>query len=202
MILLATALAIFQQMLGGFGDRSLVHARVTGDGDLTYLRFTSPPHADRFRLQWEQTIVAGAFRDRLYAAHAPLLWNWRGIDGIHAARGGAPYLEHFTSPPERVFRARLDVAARRWHFRVIDARYLRPLQGAPMVVVRTRHPAALAHAAFKLERFLDPYRGGKWAYEGFYFEAEGDFAFSNAYRGAALGSQWARSEALYPFAHG
>jgi hypothetical protein len=203
LILLATALTIFQQLLGGFGDHSLIRARVTGDGNLTYLRFTSPPHANRFRLQWEQTIVAGAFRDRLRAAHAPQLWSWKGVDGTHDATSAEyPFLQHFASPPERIFRARLAVAARRWHFRVVDARYLRPLQGAPMVVVRTRRPFALARAAHRVGQFLDPYRRGKWAYEGFYFEAEGDFAFANAYRGTAMGSQWARSEALYPFDHG
>jgi hypothetical protein len=88
----------------------------------------------------------------------------------------------------------------------LDARYLRPLQGAPMVVVQTRHPLLLARAAPKIERFLDPYRG-KWAYEAFYFEAEDGrnvpmFAFANANRGTVMGSQWARSESLYPFDHG
>ncbi len=202
-----SALAIFQQLIAGFGDRSLVHAHVSGDRNLTYLRFTSPPHANRMRLQWEQTIVAGAFRDRLRAARAPELWSWRGIDGSHdATRAESPYLQHFASPPERVFRARLAAAARRWRFRILDARYLRPLQGAPMVVVQARHPRDLARDADEVERYLDPYRG-KRAYEGFYFEVEDAhndraFAFANALRGTNMGSQWARSEALYPFAHG
>jgi hypothetical protein len=71
-----------------------------------------------------------------------------------------------------------------------------------MVVVKTRHPRALSRAANKIERFLDPLHAGKWAYEGFYFEAEGAFAFANANRGTVMGSQWARSERLYPFEHG
>lgn len=199
----ATALAIFQQLLAGFGDRSLIRARVGGDRDLTYLRFVSPPHAKRIRLQWEQTIVAGAFRDRLHAAHAPDLWTWWGIDGSHDARRAEdPYGRQFASPPERVFRARLTVAAKRWHFRVLDARYLRPLQGAPMVVVQTAHPVRLARAAGHVREYLHALD-----YEGFYFEAEDShdapaFAFASALRGTNMGSQWARNERLFPFPHG
>ena len=203
MIVFATALAILQQLLGGLGDRSLIRAHVRSDGQYTYLRFTTPPHVRGIRLQWEQTIVAGAFRDRLRAAHAPPLWSWRGADGSHdALTGEYPYLRRFRSPPEDVFRARLADAARRWHFRVLDARYLRPLQGAPLVVVQTRSPLRLARAAGKLRDYLDGLR-----YEGFYFEAEDAgnvpaFAFASALRGTNQGSQWARSEALYPFEHG
>ncbi|HWJ44167.1 MAG TPA: hypothetical protein VNR63_02180 [Gaiellaceae bacterium] len=199
----ASALAIFQQLLAGFGDRSLIRAHVSGDRDLTYLRFAAPPHATRIRLQWEQTIVAGAFRDRLHAAHAPDLWTWRGVDGIHDARRAEnPYLQRFRSPPERVFRARLAVAAKRWHFRVLDARYLRPLQGAPMVVVQTTDPIRLSRAAGGVREYLRSLE-----YEGFYFEAEDShnvpaFAFASALRGTNMGSQWARSERLFPFAYG
>jgi len=45
-----SAVALFHQLLAGFGDRALVHARVTGDSDLTYLRFTSPAHTTGIRL--------------------------------------------------------------------------------------------------------------------------------------------------------
>jgi len=82
-----------------------------------------------------------------------------------------------------------------------------------MVVVQTAHPIRLARVAGKIARFLDPFEQshrfqlGGWAYEGFYFEAEDAnnapaFAFANAFRGTGLGSQWARSERLYPFVHG
>jgi len=199
----ASALVIFQQLLGGFGDRSLIRGHVSGDRNLTYLRFVSPPHAKQIRLQWEQTIVAGAFRDRLHAAHAPELWTWWGVDGIHdAQRAENPYGRHFASPPERAFRARLAVAAKRWHFRVLDARYLRPLLGAPLIVVQTSRPQRLARAADDVRNYLHALE-----YEGFYFEAEDArnapaFAFASALRGTNMGSQWARSEPLYPFDHG
>lgn len=198
-----SAAVIVHQLVAGFGDRALIRAHVSGDRDLTYLRYTSPPHANRFRLQWEQTIVAGAFRDRLHATRAPQLWSWAGIDGRHdATRAEYPYGMHFASPPERVFRARLATAAKRWRFRVLDARYLRPLQGAPMIVVQTANPRRLSRVTDEVRQFLH------WhAYEGFYFEVEDAhnaraFAVASALRGTNQGSEWARSESLYPFPHG
>lgn len=204
---------LLQSLLVHLGDRSLIRGRVSGDSDNTYLRLTARGRPT-LRSQWEETIVAGAFRDLLCAARAPLLWDWSGTDGgTHPMLDQTyPYLQHFPSPSERSFRGRLAIAARRWHFRVLDARYLRPLQGAPMVVVQTAHPIRLARVAGKIERFLDPFEQnhrfqlGGWAYEGFYLEAEDAknapaFAFANAFRGTGLGSQWARSERLYPFAH-
>src|SRR5207244_1620770 len=143
--------------------------RATGDADWTYLRLRLHGRSHP-RAVWEQAVVTGAFRDLLCAARAPLLWT--RSDQTY------PYLQRFPSPPERVFRRRLAKAAHRWHFRVLDARYLRPLQGAPMVVVQTHQPFRLAHAAGKIRRFLDPvkrnasYQLGAWTYEGFYFEAE------------------------------
>jgi hypothetical protein len=209
---------LFQKLLAGLGDRSLIHGRVTGDGDTTYLHMLPRKGltgARALRISWEQTIVAGAFRDLLCAARAPLLWSWTGLDGGPRPMMDQtyPYLQRFPSPSERTFRERLAVAARRWDFRVLDARYLRPLQGAPMVVVQTRNPARLARVAGRIESFLDPlwpgrkFQLGAWAYEGFYFEAEDAnnvpaFAFANAFRGTGSGSQWARAEALFPFAHG
>jgi hypothetical protein len=198
-----SAAVILHQVVAGFGDRSLIRAHVRGDRDLTYLRFTSPPHANRFRLQWEQTLVAGAFRDRLHAVGAPRLWSWTGVDGRHdATTTEYRYGMHFASPPEPVFRRRLAAAAKRWHFRVLDARYLRPLQGAPMIVVQTTRPPRLSRATEAVRRFLH------WhAYEGFYFEVEDAhnaraFVVSSAFRGTNQGSEWARSESLYPFPHG
>jgi hypothetical protein len=80
---------------------------------------------------------------------------------------------------------------------VLELRYLRPLQGAPLVVVRARQPTRLARAAPAIRDFLAGRR-----YEGFYFEAKGDFAFAAAYRGTNVGMQWSRSKELSPFPHG
>ena len=143
-------------------------------------------------MTWEQTLVAGAFRD----AMGQRLWGWTGSDGPHATDFGFPYRESFPSPPERVFRKRVVQAAKRWHFRVLELRYLQPVRGAPLLVVRTKEPARLARAAGAIRDFLAGRR-----YEGFYFEARGAFAFAAAYRGTNVGMQWARCEDLYPFEH-
>jgi hypothetical protein len=125
---------LLQKLLAGFGDRSLIRGYVSGDGDATYLHLQ--PRARRagaraVRIGWEQTIVAGAFRDLLCAARAPLLWSWTGMNGgpLPMLDQTYPYLQRFPSPSERVFRERLAVAGRRWHFRVLDARYLRRFPG-------------------------------------------------------------------------
>jgi hypothetical protein len=194
---------LLRKLLANLGDRSLISGRATGDQDWTYLHLRARGFL-RARAEWEKTIVTGAFRDLLCAARAPLLWK--------SSDQNYPYLQRFPSPPERVFRRRLATAARRWHFRVLDARYLRPLQGAPMVVVQTQHPVRLARVAGKIRQFLDPvrpnrkYELGAWTYEGFYFEVEdahnrAAFGFANAARGTGEGSQWARCERLYPFDH-
>ena len=71
----------------------------------------------------------------------------------------------------------------------------------------------MAHAAPRNLRRLDPKvatgddRSG-WRYEGFYFEADDEHGVPfllvfNFLRGPhAGGGQWARSDALFPFAHG
>ena len=186
-----------QQILSKLGDRTLVRGgHVDSDRNWAwlYLEPRKPPEAARgIRLAWEQTLIAGAMRE----AMGTRLWGWTGSDGHHPTDYSYPYHESFSSPPERSFRRRLAVAARRWQFRVLEARYLRPLQGAPLVVVSTRRPARLAQAGGAIRSYLAGRR-----YEGFYFEAKGAFAFAAADRGTTAGMQWARSEELYPFPHG
>lgn len=209
---------LLRHVLGNLGDRSLIRGRVTGDAEKTYLHLLPrtgrrPPQS--VRIEWQQTLVAGALRDLLCASRAPLLWSWTGLHGGEHPTWDAtyPFLQRFPSPPEAVFRQRLAAAAKKWHFRVLDARYLHPLQGAPMVIVQTQDPLRLARAAGKVRAFLDPmqpnrrFELGAFAYEGFYFEAEDRrnrtvFAFANALRGTGMGSQWARSERFSPFPHG
>lgn len=200
---------LLRTIVARLGDRSLIRARIEHDGNPPLLAFDSPQArgARRVRLAWEQTLVAGALRDMLCAAHAPLLWGWSGVDGERGTPDATyPYLQRFPTVPEGSFRRRLADAADRWHFRVLDARYLHPLQGAPMVVVRTSEPLRLAHAAGRIRAFLDG-PASALRFEGFYFEAEDAhgrpaFALANAFRGTYQGSQWARSERLFPFAHG
>jgi hypothetical protein len=186
-----------QEILSRLGDRSLIRGgHVDSDRNWAWLYLeprTPQQEARGVRLTWEQTLVAGALRDAL----GTRFWGWTGSDGHHPTDYGFRYRESFPSPPPRIFRKRLALAARRWHFRVLELRYLRPLQGAPLVVVRARQPAPLARAAPAIRDYLAGRR-----YEGFYFEAKGAFAFAAAYRGTNVGMQWFRSEELAPFPHG
>jgi hypothetical protein len=186
-----------QEILSRLGDRSLIrggHVDSEGRWAWLYLEPRKPQRGARgIRVTWEQTLVAGALRDAL----GTRFWGWTGSDGQHPTDFGLPYRPVFPSPPQRIFRRRLTVAAHRWRFRVLEVRYLRPLQGAPLVVVRTPEPTRLARAAGAIRDYLAGRR-----YEGFYFEAKGEFAFAAAYRGTWVGSQWARSKELFPFPHG
>jgi hypothetical protein len=112
-----------------------------------------------------------------------------------------------------LFRQRLAEAARRYRFEVVSARLLRPRQLAPEVVVRTRHYVELARAVPALEAALNPRLPARddrrgWEYEGFYLEARDEhgvpfLAVFDFVRGRGPGGgQWARSDPLFPFAHG
>src|SRR5207247_101479 len=110
-------------------------------------------------------------------------------------------------------RRELGAAARSHDFEVVSFRLLRPRRLAPRIVVRTTHYLELAHATRGILRRLDPKaatgddRTG-WRYEGFYFEADDEHGVPflvvfNFLRGPhAGGGQWARSDPLFPFAHG
>jgi hypothetical protein len=112
-----------------------------------------------------------------------------------------------------LFRARLAETAHRYGFEVESVRLNRPRQLAPEVVVRTSHYVALAHAVPTILHAINPRLPARddrqgWEYEGFYFEArdEHEVPFLVTFdfmRGRSPGGgQWARSNALFPFAHG
>jgi len=119
----------------------------------------------------------------------------------------------FSNLPASVLRRRLAEFARRYDFDVVSVQLLRPRRVAPSIVVRTKHYAALARATRLILKQLDPKlrtnddRTG-WRYEGFFFEAVDEdgipfLAVFNVWRGSGGGGgQWARSDALFPFAHG
>jgi hypothetical protein len=118
----------------------------------------------------------------------------------------------FDNLTEDAFLARLQEAAGRYGFRVVETRWLQPLQAAPFVVVEADRPGSLARDVPAILRLLDPQAAvgedsQRWAFEGFFFEARdpggGPFlAVYNHWRGSDRGGgEWARSEDLYPFEH-
>ena len=120
--------------------------------------------------------------------------------------------QRFANLSTRQFRLRLTAAAARYRFTVKRVQFLHPRQAAPLVIVQTRRYLPLVRAVPAIERSLDPHTGHNdrtgWAFEGFFLEAQDErgipfIAISNFMRGAGPGGgQWARSDQLYPFAHG
>ena len=127
-------------------------------------------------------------------------------------RSRAAPSERFRNLPPSLFRQRVQAAGRHYGFTIEVVQFLEPRQFAPRVVVETHRYLAIARAIPKIEQSLDPHTGADdrigWAYEGFYLEARDERGIpfvivSNALRGpSAGGGQWARSEELFPFAHG
>jgi hypothetical protein len=121
--------------------------------------------------------------------------------------------ERFSNPSKDDLMGGLRTLAQKNNFDLVSVRLLMPRQLAPVIVVRTKSYLKLAHATPAILRRIDPRAAAPedsqgWKYEGFYFEAQDEhgtpflIAF-NFWRGASGGGgQWARSEPLYPFAHG
>jgi hypothetical protein len=112
-----------------------------------------------------------------------------------------------------LLRQRISESASRYDFEVVSVELLRPRQLAPKIVVRTTHYLDLARATREILLRLDPKAATSddrtgWRFEGFYFEAQDEHGVPfltvfNFMRGNGPGGgQWARSERLYPFAHG
>lgn len=120
----------------------------------------------------------------------------------------------FPNPSRATLNARLSLAARRYHFSVVQVHVFHPRQAAPFVVVEAKDKHALAIATGAILHLIDPKartnddRTG-WAYEGFLFEARDShgvpfLATFNWWRGPhAGGGQWAASDlSLLPAPHG
>ena len=133
--------------------------------------------------------------------------EWIGM--LRAAASRNPR-RRFPSPPRRLLVARLDRAAALFGFRVETVTLRRPLQLAPQIV--SRHYLALAHALPQiLDRIDPPPRSNNRAYEGIFIEAVDERhvpfvivfdSLRGQIAGGQAGGQWARSEPLFPYAHG
>jgi hypothetical protein len=138
------------------------------------------------------------------------LADWRRE--IQARARSAPR-ERFDNLPPSELRRRLAALAKAHDFTVLSVEFLRPRQLAPIVVVRSKHYVELAHATRSILEQIDPKlrtnddRTG-WRYEGFFFEAQDEHGVPflgtfNFWRGQHVGGgQWARSDPLFPAAHG
>lgn len=113
----------------------------------------------------------------------------------------------------REFRFRLARAARRYGFTVKAVRFVKTRgRIAPFVIVETDRYLALARATPAIERSIDPLTNTTnnatgerfWSFPGFFFEAKDErgVPFLIVHNFPSGGGQWARSDQLFPFAHG
>jgi hypothetical protein len=165
------------------------------------------------RAEWEVGLATGALRDRLCTARGRPLAGW-DLDGHlqGISDGGQALAQRFPNPAPDRFRALVARAARRYGFRVVSLRLLRPLQLAPDLVVRTdRDRSAFVRDLPALVSLLDPRTSAHaqtaMTFEGFRLVAEDvrgrPFAsVESAYRGQAMGGQWSANPCVYPYPHG
>ena len=110
------------------------------------------------------------------------------------------------------FRSRLAAAAARDHFTVERLQFVHSGQVTPLVVLRTDRYVALARAIPSIASSLDPQHGPQdwqgWSFGALYLEAQDErgvpfVVVTNVIgSGTATGGQWARSDRLFPYAHG
>jgi hypothetical protein len=119
----------------------------------------------------------------------------------------------FPSPSRLVLIRRLRQAQTRYGFEIITVTMLHPLQRAPVIVIRSDRPQAIAKATPVIIDLFDPRHVTKtnpsgYAYEAYFFEARDRqgtpyLATFNHWRPPHVGGgQWAADESLYPFPHG
>jgi hypothetical protein len=166
---------------------------------------------DQFVAGWEAGLVAGALRDDFCAAGGRPLVGWTvGRGGISVSDRIDALEQRFPNPSPAAFRKLVALVGRRYGFRVVSLRLLRPRQLAPLLVVETgRDRKAFVHDVPAIMALLDPTSsaGQQTAitFEGFLFEArdaKGAFVrVEDVYRGEVEGGQWSWNRCDYPYPH-
>jgi hypothetical protein len=132
---------------------------------------------------------------------------------LRTAAASGDRAKSFPSPPRHVLLQRLHRSESRFGFSLVRVTMLRPLQLAPVVVIRSDDEQAIARATPQIVAGFDPHRVTKenpsgFAYEGIFFLAETSkgvpyLAVFNHWRAPHVGGgQWAARESLYPYPHG
>jgi hypothetical protein len=160
---------------------------------------------------WETHLVLGALRDDFCAAGGRPLIGVSIDNSVAGVSSGALALEQrFPNPSPETFRRRVDAIGRRYGFRVVSLRLLRPVQIAPLLVVQTSRPRkAFVHDVPEIAAWLNPVTSGKgenaFTFEAFLLEARdarGPFVrIENVNRGEVEGGQWSWNRCVYPYAH-
>lgn len=158
---------------------------------------------------WEGMLIGGALRDDLCVAGGPPLVGWTvtGGQGGGFSEQWEAFDQRFPNPSATAFRKRVALVGRRYGFRVVSLRLLRPLQLAPLLIVETsRDRTAFVKDVPRILSLLNPSTRAALTFEGFFFEAEdahGPFVeTSGGVRGQRWGGQWSSNPNVYPFVHG
>lgn len=158
---------------------------------------------------WEGMLVGGALRDDLCAAGGPPLVGWTvtGGQGGGFSESWEAFNQTFPNPSPHAFRKRAALVGRRYGFRIASLRLVRPLQLAPLLVVKTSQSRnAFVKDVPVILSLLNPTTRAAPTFEGLYFEAEdahGPFVeTSGGVRGQRWGGEWSWNPNVYPFAHG
>jgi hypothetical protein len=108
------------------------------------------------------------------------------------------------NPPEATVEHALATGAAADDFRISELEFLRGCRQAPVVVLASRDPKALAAKLARLEQTLDPVRGRR--YEALYLEVTSEAGTPAIViwneRAEAVGGQWAAPGTPYPAPHG
>ncbi|MBA3736657.1 MAG: hypothetical protein H0W90_15950 [Actinobacteria bacterium] len=145
------------------------------------------------------------------AAIAQAKRDWR--NELFASAKTGDRATRFPSPSRHVLLQRLHRAEGRYHFNIVSVTMLRPLQLAPVIVIRSGDKRRIAGATAAIINAFDPRRVTRqnpsgFAYEGYFLEARDlggmpYLATFNHWRAPHVGGgEWAANEELYPFPHG
>ena len=165
----------------------------------------------QMRAQWEADLVAGALRDDFCDAGGAPLVGWTiGRGGIHLSDSTEALGQRFPNPSAATFRRRVEDVGRRYDFRLVELRLLRPRELAPLLVVETdRNRKQFVTDVAAIVSLLNPTtNAGTQAavtFEGLFFEArDGDGPFVRTMtvrRSEVMGGQWSSDRCAYPYAH-
>jgi hypothetical protein len=211
---------IANRVLARFGDRRYIHGirigrpprryrgmkvKVPRDALWAYIAapgagvvsgfVSNPTHKqelDGTIADWEAQLLWGALRDEFCAAGGRALAGWSGGGEIDTSNAAMPFEQRFPNPKPAAFRRRLALIGRRYGFKVVSLRLLRPLQYAPLIVIETdRDPRAFENDLGAIDALVNPARPGDYTFEGEFIEVRGSRgAFAETYsllRGTAEG---------------
>ncbi|HEU5244865.1 MAG TPA: hypothetical protein VFU33_10735 [Gaiellaceae bacterium] len=198
---------------GGHPPRDALEAHISVPAANERAEPRHPSHARNLTFgiaDWESQLVGGALRDDFCAAGgAPLVfWSALPAGGGGIAESFTALEQRFPNPSPAAFRKRVALVGRRYGFRVVSLRLLRPEQIAPLLVVRTsRKRKEFVEDIPRIMDFLNPRStAGKRSaetFEAFFFAAEdahGPFTWTQyVSRGEGEGGQWAANQCLYPY---